>query len=851
MPKDLHLVAIVGNDIIYDSRVKKAAASATAAGYRTTVICYSPTNTRTESYSGDIKVIKVPVPFNARDKSKRLRVALRPFQEKELIARFQGKFVHKEAMIRRRKATLKISPQKSINWYANYVSCFVIQAQLKFDQRFLASRKWLNRAFDILIKIYNRIRRRITQRLSQIVGRSVFLDYEVAFGPILEELQPDIIHAHDYHMIGVGVTAAQSLQGMGKDTKIIYDAHELVEGLSYPKFLIKRWMREEKKFINQVDDVICISDPQANRIQELHNLESSPQVVLNCPLFDKNITLATTIRDEINTQERILVYHGQVDPGRDLETLVRSLEFFPPDVHIAIMTNNSGKYLKELEAIADSLSTLEQPIKERLHILPYVPAADLPEYLSTADAAVVPQIQTKNHKIAMPNKLFESIQAKLPILASDVGAVATYVLSKGIGTIFESGSPKSLAKAGSLLLKEIDGYKQHFSEKLLTQTTWEYQSKVLIDVYLNVLGTSPLIHQKNQREMVDIFDVLGVSDSHVKGLAIGPRNMAGQAYLMADAVQRFLNIPSISFSLGKSGYDFPIHLPVSMDDWRDPFWQRKHREMLSAGFSHVLAECGTGVLGTMGGKFIDEQVSLLDESGISVAVLLHGSEIRDPIAHQQYAYSPFQDNDDLTKTLEKAVSILRQHLGNSDIPIFVTTPDLLQYIEGEWLPAVVDVNFWSSIPSRPNKSIPTVLHMPSSNQLKGSKYIDFELLRLENAGKIKYIRPETQTPAALVPSLIAQSDIIIDGIVIGAYGVMSCQAMAAGRLIITNTNELGEIREECPILHADPAILNLVLEDLLENRTQWDSIILRGQEFVRKYHDGSFTAQKIQDFLNT
>lgn len=271
--------------------------------------------------------------------------------------------------------------------------------------------------------------------------------------------------------------------------------------------------------------------------------------------------------------------------------------------------------------------------------------------------------------------------------------------------------------------------------------------------------------------------------------------------------------------------------------------------MLSTGFSHVLAESGTGVLGTMGGRFIDEQVSLLLESGISVAVLLHGSEIRDPLTHQQFTYSPFRDKDDLTGKLEKAVADLRPRLGNIGVPIFVTTPDLLQYTEGEWLPSVVDVDFWSSIPARPDKSIPTVLHMPTSNKLKGSQHIDTELLRLEKAGMIKYLRPETKIPASLVPSLIAQSDIVVDGIVIGAYGVTSCQSMAAGRLVIANTNELGEIRSKCPVLHADPAILGSVLEELLENRMGWESIGHAGHSYTRKYHDGSATALKLSGFL--
>ena len=676
MTKEPHLVAIVGNDITFDSRVKKAAMTAANAGYKTTIICYSPTHNRSEVNLGNVRVIKVPIAFVARDKSKRLKLQLRSFSETELNARYEGKFVHNSGVIRRLEARRCTLSNKPFKRYSLSVTHKSVQLKIKVIRKVFEARKWFNRAFDVLLKIGNRIIRRLQHQISEAVQNRVFLDYEVAFGPIIEELKPDLIHAHDYHMIGVGVTAAKNLSQSGISTKVIYDAHELIEGLSYPKRLIKKWMREERNFIDEVDDVVCISDPQAQRIKEVHNLKSLPKVVLNCPAITTSRNIPKTIRDDLGIEGRIIVYHGQVDSKRDLETLVSSLQFFSEDVHIAIVTNNRGSYVNELQDIAKNLSTIKRPIEKQLHFLPYVPAADLPQYLSSADIAVIPQTETENHRIAMPNKLFESVHAKLPILASDVGAVSTFVEAKRIGISFKSGSPESLAKEGSVLLENTLKYRNNISQELLTQTTWEFQSKALLDVYGNALGISPTPSEREISSItIDSFDIPELLKASAKGLAVGPRNMAGQAFRIANAVQNHLKIPAISFAIEKSDFNFPVHLPVNSISWRDPFWQKQHREMLSAGFTHVLAESGTGVLGTMGGRFIDEQIPLLLESGISAAVLLHGSEIRDPIAHQQYGYSPFHERDDLTIRLEKSVADLKPRLERVDVPIFVTTPD--------------------------------------------------------------------------------------------------------------------------------------------------------------------------------
>ena len=852
MTKEPHLVAIVGNDITFDSRVKKAAMTAVNAGYKTTIICYSPTHNRSEVNFGNIRVLKVPIAFVARDKSKRLRLQLRPFSETELKARYEGKFVHNSGLIRRLEAERNALSKKPIKKYSLSATHKLIQLKIKVIRKVFETRKWLNRAFDVLLKIGNRITRRLQNRISEALQKRVFLDYEAAFGPIIEELNPDLIHAHDYHMIGVGVTAAKHLRKSGINTKVIYDAHELIEGLSYPKRVLRKWMREERNFIGEVDDVICISEPQALRIKEVHNLKLLPKVVLNCPAITTSKNIEKTIREDLDIEGKIIVYHGQVDSRRDLETLVSSLEFFSEDVHIAIVTNNRGNYVNDLKDIAKNLSTIKRPIEKQLHFLPYVPAADLPQYLSSADVAVIPQTETENHRIAMPNKLFESIHAKLPILASDVGAVSTFVEAKRIGISFKSGSPESLAREGSALLKNTVKYRNNISQELLTQTTWDFQSKALLDVYENALGISPTLNERETSSItIDSFDMPDVLKADSRGLAVGPRNMAGQAFQIASAVQNHLKIPAISFAIEKSDFDFPVHFPVNSISWRDSFWQKQHREMLSAGFTHVLAESGTGVLGTMGGKFIDEQIPLLHESGISAAVLLHGSEIRDPVVHQQYGYSPFHERDDLTTRLEKSVTNLKPRLEKIDVPIFVTTPDLLQYTRGEWLPLVIDVEYWNSIDARPNNAIPTVLHMPTNSKLKGSQQIDSELMKLETAGKIRYIRPEKKVAASLVPSLIEKSDIVIDGLVIGAYGVTSCQAMAARRIVIGNTNELGKIRPECPIFHSDPAIISSVIHDVIDNRDAWESLGEAGYQFTKKYHDGSLTASKLSGFLDS
>jgi glycosyltransferase involved in cell wall biosynthesis len=122
---------------------------------------------------------------------------------------------------------------------------------------------------------------------------------------------------------------------------------------------------------------------------------------------------------------------------------------------------------------------------------------------------------------------------------------------------------------------------------------------------------------------------------------------------------------------------------------------------------------------------------------------------------------------------------------------------------------------------------------------------------LQEKGVIRYLRPDSLVPASIVPSLIQQSDIVIDGIVLGAYGVMSCQSMAAGKITIANIRDISPTIEHCPIVHADPDSLENVLNQLLVDQNKWEEIGYAGQRYVRKFHDGTATANCLSTFLES
>src|SRR5690606_22846539 len=113
------------------------------------------------------------------------------------------------------------------------------------------------------------------------------LDLEVAFGHVVDALAPDVIHAHDMHVIGIARPASARAGRAGRRVPWVYDAHEYVPGLSQygrrSARVIEGWADLENEFIRDADRVVTVSDAIADALRETYGLRRRPTVVLNIP----------------------------------------------------------------------------------------------------------------------------------------------------------------------------------------------------------------------------------------------------------------------------------------------------------------------------------------------------------------------------------------------------------------------------------------------------------------------------------------------------------------------------------------------------------------------------------------
>jgi hypothetical protein len=361
-----------------------------------------------------------------------------------------------------------------------------------------------------------------------------------------------------------------------------------------------------------------------------------------------------------------------------------------------------------------------------------------------------------------------------------------------------------------------------------------------------------------RRRAVRAGGATSVGDGEIRVL-IGPENSAGQANAWSLAIDRLPGVSATNLMIQPDNdrWLFPAgHKVVAADAAHRP-WQRAQWRDVDR-FTHVILESGRPLFGDTG-ETVERQVRGLMKRGIKVALLWHGSDIRDPGAHREReTFSPFERIDARLVTDIAARAARNRVLADAlRITEFVSTPDLLTDAPAAaWVPVVVDCDAWSQAGKVPplRDPRPIVAHAPSNGPMKGSDLIRPLLRRLHDDGLIEY-REAEGLPSSRMRDFVSSADIVLDQFALGSFGVASIEALAAARLVIghvsTRTRAVVEAAtgRQLPIVQSTPDTLESTLRAVTADPAQFRDVAVRGREYAHAVHDGRFSAHVIGGFL--
>ena len=180
----------------------------------------------------------------------------------------------------------------------------------------------------------------------------------------------------------------------------------------------------------------------------------------------------------------LLVYSGYMHPERGIGVAIQALPILP-EFHLVLVSGPANAELKAIRRLARRCG-----VTGRLHVVPYVPQHEVPDYLSSADLGIICSKRTINYEKSLPTKFAEYMHAKLPVVVNDLESVGGFVAQHRVGEVF-AGDPESFAAAVRGAWRRRDELRANITEEILDDLSWEQQSVGLLRLYRSLAGKDP------------------------------------------------------------------------------------------------------------------------------------------------------------------------------------------------------------------------------------------------------------------------------------------------------------------------------------------------------------------------
>ncbi|GAB6179348.1 hypothetical protein JCM14036_06670 [Desulfotomaculum defluvii] len=294
------------------------------------------------------------------------------------------------------------------------------------------------------------------------------LPFDNAFYEAAKLYPSDLIIAHDLPALKA---AAKLANDWG--VPLIYDAHELYSEQKVFSSFQKEIMDDyEKEYAKKCQAIITVSSSFAEVIERKNNVKK-PNVIMN--VSETKFTQpqrSRLLHDKVKLpyDHLLMLYQGGIAHNRNIENLIEGFRLVNEEsLHLVLLGPSETKLENKLKKLAGNL------LNKRIHFLPAVPQDELLQHTTSADFGVIPYPPCDlNTRYCMPNKMFEYIQASLPILANDLVEVSK-VLHEigGGGMIADLNSPNKIAEAiKAMIIRNLEEDRQKL-RKARNKLSWE------------------------------------------------------------------------------------------------------------------------------------------------------------------------------------------------------------------------------------------------------------------------------------------------------------------------------------------------------------------------------------------
>lgn len=289
----------------------------------------------------------------------------------------------------------------------------------------------------------------------------------------LNNIDFDLIMANDLNSLPLAFKLSKY-----SNAKLVFDAHEysprqFEDQFQWRVLFLPFVIWQCKKYLPQVDAMMTVCQGLADEYERNFYVKS-----LVIPNSTKYYELSPS---EIDDRKVRMVYHGGANVSRKLELMIDLVNELDDRYTLDLLLVGDKKYIKFLKQRARG--------NDRIKFIPPVPMEQLPVFTNKYDIGIFLLPPTNyNYEMALPNKLFEYIQARLVVAIGPSPEMEKVVKQYDCGVVASEFTSRSLAARLEDMDKQRLSYYKAQSDKAAKQVSFEVISKKLLDMLSHTLG---------------------------------------------------------------------------------------------------------------------------------------------------------------------------------------------------------------------------------------------------------------------------------------------------------------------------------------------------------------------------
>ncbi|OBW42870.1 Glycosyl transferases group 1 [Chryseobacterium sp. MOF25P] len=254
---------------------------------------------------------------------------------------------------------------------------------------------------------------------------------------------------------------------------LVFDSHEIFSEMPavQGKMSQKLWRYLQNKIVPNLKFMITASGSYAKWFQNKYGIK--PVIIQNAP---RKIDFLIEIPDN---SPKILLYQGALNPFRGIDTAILAMHHLE---NVIFKIAGDGPKKKEYEDLV-----LKKGLQDKVQFLGKLLPEDLRKITLTADAGMsIEENGGESYLYSLPNKVLDCIQARVPLIMSNLPEMLNIKNQFDVGEIIENHQPENIALAIQKVLDKTRKNYQNELEKAANVLCWENEEVKLLDVFEKV-----------------------------------------------------------------------------------------------------------------------------------------------------------------------------------------------------------------------------------------------------------------------------------------------------------------------------------------------------------------------------